>query len=160
MISFSRTFRVVAVAFALALVACGSGEAQQRARVAVENSWAATTNPGATVGAGYVTLRNAARQTDTLQSASSPRARRVELHEMSMAGGVMRMRPVEGIEVPAGGSVTLQPGGLHIMFMEIDSQFQEGERVPVTLHFERAGDVRAEFVVRPRTVAGSNGHEH
>ena len=70
----------------------------------------------------------------------------------------MRMRPVAGIDVPAGGAVSLAPGGLHIMFIDIGAQFQDGQRIPVKLTFERAGDVNTVFVARRRTHGA--GHEH
>ncbi len=155
----SRT-NVLAALAAFAVIACSPASDAQSARAAivVEDPWAAATNPGATVAGGYVTLRNPRATPDRLISASSPRADRVELHEMSMDGGMMRMRPVTGIDVPAGASATLRPGGLHIMFINIDEQFQDGQRVPVTLTFERAGNIHTVFVVRPRPVGG--GHEH
>ncbi len=128
--------------------------------IVIADPWAATTNPGASVAAGYVALRNTGAQPDRLVSASSPRARRLELHEMSMADGVMRMRPVQGIDIPAGGETSLRPGGLHIMFMDIDAAFVSGERIPVTLQFERAGAIEVEFVARPRDAQRSSGHEH
>jgi copper(I)-binding protein len=77
-----------------------------------------------------------------------------------MEGGIMRMRQVRGIDIPAGGEATLRPGGLHIMFFDIDAPFEEGQRVPVTLHFERAGELRIDFVARPRPSPGAHAHEH
>lgn len=155
----NQLIRVVAASFLLAAAfAAPESAAQQAATITIEDPWAGTTNPGATVAAGYVTVRNTGAQPDRLLSAASPRAARVELHEMSMSNGVMRMRPVDGIAIPAGGEATLQPGGLHIMFLEIDAQFVEGQRVPVTLRFERTGDVAVDFVARPRN--RSNAHAH
>lgn len=150
----------IAMLAALTVIACSPASDAQSARntIAAEDPWIAATNPGAGVGGGYVTLRNTGATADRLISASSSRAGRVELHEMSMTGGMMRMRPVAGIDVPAGGSVSLAPGGLHIMFIDIDAQFENGQRVPVTLHFEHAGAVDVVFAVRTRPVGG--GHEH
>lgn len=142
-----------------AVVFGGCSEAQQApAGIVVEDPWAATTAPGATVAAGYVTLRNTSSEPAHLVSASSPRAERVELHEMSMEGGMMRMRPVDAIVIPAGGAVTLAPGGLHIMFLDINAPFANGERIPVTLQFVN-GATEVAFVARPRG-ARSGGHEH
>jgi copper(I)-binding protein len=70
---------------------------------------------------------------------SSPRAVSVEMHEMSMDGDVMRMRAVEGVAIPAGGSVAFGPSGLHLMFTGVTAPFLEGEEIPVTLTFETAG---------------------
>ncbi|WP_167755793.1 copper chaperone PCu(A)C [Vitreimonas flagellata] len=159
---FPQKIRVVAASIMLAALALApESAAQQRVgAITIEDPWVATTNPGAEVAGGYVTLRNAGPQPDRLISADSTRAARVELHEMNMDNGVMRMRQVEGIDVPAGGVATLRPGGLHIMFFDIDAQFQEGQRIPVVLHFERAGDVRVDFVARPRLAPGAHNHEH
>lgn len=151
--------RIIAASFMLAAVwAAPESAAQQAPAITIEDPWAGTTNPGATVAAGYVTLRNAGAQADRLVSATSPRAGRVELHEMRMDHGVMRMRPVEGVAVPPGGEAVLQPGGLHIMFIEIDAQFVQGQRIPVTLRFERAGDVSITFIARPRNRSSSDVH--
>jgi hypothetical protein len=152
--------RAVAAGVVLAAFAAQPSAAQQRGGVIIENAWAATTNPGATVAAGYATLRNPGARADRLLSAQSPRARRVELHQMSMTGGVMRMTPVEAIALPAGASVTLAPGGLHFMFIDIDAQFRDGERIPVTLQFERHGDVAVVFIARPRPAEGAHSHDH
>ncbi len=109
--------------------------------IAVVDAWARATPPGAKVAAGYFTVENAGAASDRLVSASSP-AGEVALHKMSMQGGVMRMEPVAGgIVVPPGGSVTLAPGGTHAMFTGIKAPFTEHARVPLTLHFEKAGDV-------------------
>lgn len=159
---FNATLRIVAASFMLAALAFApDSAAQHRAgAVTIEDPWVATTNPGAVVAGGYATLHNHGAQADRLVSAESPRAARVELHEMSMEGGIMRMRQVRGIDIPAGGEATLRPGGLHIMFFDIDAPFEEGQRVPVTLHFERAGELRIEFVARPRPSPGAHAHEH
>lgn len=151
--------RFAAASFLLAAVVVAAPSlAQQQSAITIEDPWVATTNPGATVAGGYVVIRNTGRDADRLLSATSPRAARVELHEMTMANGVMRMRELEAVPVPAGGVATLQPGGLHIMFFDIDAPFAEGQRIPVTLQFERAGSMRVEFDARPRVRSGS--HEH
>lgn len=162
MTPFITRKRVLAALAAFAIVACAPASDAQNAagHIIVDDPWAAATNPGATVAGGYVTLRNTGAADDRLVSAASTRARGVELHEMSMASGMMRMRPVQGIDVPAGGTAALRPGGLHIMFIDIEGRYQRGQRVPVTLRFERAGAVEVEFEVRQRNAQGSSEHEH
>ncbi len=114
--------------------------------------------PGQPVGGGYVTIVNSGGQADRLVSASSPRSGTVELHEMSMKGDVMVMRPLEnGIEIPAGATVELKPGGLHLMFMKVATPFAKGDTVPVTFIFEKAGKIE---VALPVTAAGPGGHQH
>lgn len=151
--------RLLAASFALAAIvaAPNSAAGQQAGAIVVEDPWVATTNPGATVAGGYVTLRNNGAQADRLLSAESPRAR-LQLHEMSMDGGMMQMREVAGIDIPAGGAATLAPGGYHIMFLDLTAPITNGERIPVTLHFAHQGAVQVVFVARPRN--GRSGHEH
>jgi copper(I)-binding protein len=117
------------------------------AQVQVDKPWARATAPGAQVAGGYMVIRNAGAAGDRLVSASSPAAARVELHVHVNDNGVMRMRQVPGYDVPAKGTFELKPGGAHLMFMELKKPFAEGDKVPVTLKFEKAGEVKAEFAV-------------
>ncbi len=117
-----------------------------QAQVQIEKPWARATPPGAKVAGGYMTIRNAGAA-DKLVSASSPAAAKVELHVHINDNGVMKMREVPAYEVPAKGAFELKPGGAHLMFMEIKQPFKEGDKVPVTLKFEKSGDVKTEFQV-------------
>lgn len=126
-----------------ACFAAGAAHAQ----VTVEKPWLRATAPGAKVGGGYVLIRNAGAAADRLVGASSPAAARVELHTHIREGEVMKMREVRAFDVPARGSFELKPGGAHLMFMELKRPFKEGESVPVTLKFETAGELGAEFQV-------------
>lgn len=103
--------------------------------------------PGGGPGVAYLTIRGG-DAADRLVSVSSPRAAKVGLHTMLMQGDVMRMREVDAIEVPAGGTVTLAPNApLHLMLEGLTAPLKAGERVPLVLHFEKAGDRMAEAVV-------------
>ncbi len=116
--------------------------------------WARAMLPGQATAGGYLTITSKGGG-DRLLSASSPAAGKVEIHNMEMIDQVMVMRPVEGgLEIPAGGTLELKPGGLHLMFMSPSEPFREGESVPVTLQFEKAGNV--EIVLPVRTAGG--GH--
>lgn len=110
-------------------------------------------------GAGFLRLRNAGTQPDRLLSAASPIARSVELHSMVRDGDVMRMRPVQDIVIAPGQTVELRPGGLHIMMIGLSAAMNQGSRVPLTLRFERAGEVQVELAVE---AAGARGgvHDH
>ncbi len=100
------------------------------------------TLPNAPVGGGFVSIENIGTIADRLVSASSPAADVVQIHEMAMEGDVMKMRQLtDGLEIPAGETVTLAPGGLHLMFLGLKQAFVEGQTVPVTLVFEQAGSV-------------------
>lgn len=148
------------VAAALALAACGptppaapsAPEAASNAATGLQvtDAWASATPNGASVSGGYLTITNPTAEPDALIAVASPRAPRVEIHEMSMDGSVMRMRAVERIEVPAGGSVSLAPGGAHLMFIDVSAPLAVGEDAPVTLTFERAGAMEVTLPVRTR----------
>ncbi|CAD7046017.1 hypothetical protein REJC140_04036 [Pseudorhizobium endolithicum] len=113
--------------------------------------------PGQPVGGGFVTIRNTGGA-DRLVSATSAAAETVELHEMAMEGEVMKMRKLNnGIDVPAGETVELKPGGLHMMFMQVKTPFKEGDTVAVTLTFEKAGSVDIKLPVRG---AAPKAHQH
>lgn len=118
------------------------------------------TAPNAPVGGGYLTITNNGDSDDRLIAASSPAAAEVQLHEMKMEGDVMKMTELEdGIAVPAGATVTLKPGGLHLMMMGLQSQLVEGESVKVTLTFERAGTVELCLAIESPAAQGPSGHE-
>jgi copper(I)-binding protein len=118
-----------------------------QAQVQIEKPWARATAPGAKVAGGYMVIRNAGAAADRLLSASSAASAKVELHVHINEAGVMKMREVPGYDVPAKGSFELKPGGAHLMFIDIKRPFKEGEKVPVRLKFEKAGEVSAEFHV-------------
>mgnify|MGYP003576380288 CR=1 FL=1 len=136
----------------------GAGQPAKDGDVELEGAYARAMLPGQPVGGGFVTLRNGGSVDDRLISVSSPAAGTVELHEMAMQGEVMRMRKLnEGIPLPAGETVELKPGGLHLMFMQVEKPFKEGDSVPVTLTFQKAGSVD---IVLPIRAAGPAGHSH
>ena len=132
--------------------------------IAITQAWARETAPGQVNGGGFLTITNSADRPDRLVSATSPAAATVQLHSMSMDGGIMRMRELpQGIPVPAKGVVELKPGGLHIMFIGLKGPFKPGQTVMLTLHFEKAGTLHASLPVR--AVAAMNGgmdmgHDH
>ena len=117
------------------------------AQIEIENAWARATPPGAETAAGYMTIRNKSSSPDRLVRVASPLAARVEMHVHLHDGDVMRMRQVRGYDIPANGSLELKPGGGHLMFVDIERAFKEGEKVPVTLRFERAGEKKVVFNV-------------
>ena len=117
------------------------------AQVEIEMPWARATAPGASVAAGYMTIRNTGPAPDRLVAVSSPASAKVELHVHVMENNVVKMREVPGYDVPAQGSFELKPGAAHLMFMDIKRPFKEGERIPVRLRFEKAREVSAEFHV-------------
>lgn len=133
----------------------------------LEGAWVRAAPPDATVMAGFGKLANPGRMDTALVSAASQDFGRVELHAMSMDGDVMRMRKLEKIEVKAGESVELKPGGLHLMLFEPKRDLPEGSRIPLTLTLACNNRVGATAEVRS-TAAGGDGsasskesrHEH
>ena len=126
-------------------------------QIEVDQAWTRATAPGTKVAAGYMIIRNRSAAPDRLVGIASPAAARVETHVTLRDGDVARMREVKGYDVPANGSFELKPGGAHLMFVDIRQPFREGERVPATLRFEKAGEVRVEFHVGRIT---GHGHRH
>lgn len=155
-----------AIAAACTLAACGQPAEQAAepeapaasAGIEVRDAWAAQTPGGVDVSAGYLVIGNGGDADDRLLSASSPRAARVEIHEMVMEGAVMRMRPVEALVIPAHGEATLAPGGQHLMFFGVTAPFVQGETVDVRLVFETAGEVAVSLPVRQGATHGGGEH--
>ncbi|WP_196259068.1 copper chaperone PCu(A)C [Pelagibacterium limicola] len=121
------------------------------------------TLPNQPVGAGYLTITNGGETEDRLIGGSAAFAGDVQIHEMAVVNDVMNMRELpDGLAIPAGESVVLTPGGLHIMFLQLQQALVEGEPVAVTLEFANAGTVEVEFVVAPAGArempAGHHGH--
>lgn len=107
--------------------------------------------------AGYMVIMNHGTKGDVLISASSSAFKKIELHNVFRDGDVMKMQPVEGVEVPAGDTAMLAPGGYHLMLFDAVQRFKDGESFPITLTFQNAGEV--EITVNVDRRAG-NGHDH
>jgi copper(I)-binding protein len=128
----------------------------------VGHPWSRVTPKGANVAGGYLVIENKGTAPDRLIGGSSEIADRFEIHEMSMDGGVMKMRPLEkGIEIAPGKSVKFEPGGYHLMFLDLKQAPVEGKRFKGTLVFEKAGKVDIEFAVEGMGEKGDGGgHKH
>lgn len=133
--------------------------AQQAGDLLIAQPWTRAAGAHAN-GAGFLAIRNNGSAPDRLLAARSPLARVVELHTHVRDGEVMRMRPVEAIPLPPGQEVRLQPGGLHIMLIGLNAPLRQGERVPLTLVFERAGEVTVELAVESAGARGPAGQGH
>jgi len=115
----------------------------------IMHPWSRATLPGAKVAGGFVHIKNHGTQADRLIAASAEIAGKTEIHEMSVdSAGVMKMRQLaDGVEIPAGGELALEPGSFHLMFMRLTAPTKEGERFKGSLTFEKAGTIEVEFVV-------------
>jgi copper(I)-binding protein len=120
--------------------------------ISVEGAWARATLPGQTSSAAYFTIRNDGGP-DKLLSVSSTAAN-ASLHSTTMDNGVMRMRPVAGIDVPANSTVELKPGGTHVMMTGLKAPLTPGSTIPLDLKFEKSGDRHVIATVRPANGAG------
>lgn len=136
------------------------GDQANRSAISANNAWIPVPPAGAPTAAGYLTLYNHGNDADRLLAASSALAKTVSLHATLMENNVMKMRAQEAVEVPGGGMVELAPGGLHLMFVGLQRTLNEGDTVPVTLSFERAGEISVELTVKPRGAAMSHGDRH
>lgn len=135
----------------------------------IETPWTRATPGGAKMGGGYATITNSGSEADRLVAASTDASARVEIHEMGMTEGVMKMREIEGgLEIPPGETVVLEPGGFHVMFMGLNAPLKQGETIEVTLQFEKAGEIA---VMMPIAAVGAktpdgkggmdqSGHDH
>jgi periplasmic copper chaperone A len=142
--------RAWAVAFVLLLCHAGfaSPHSHEKGDIQVRHPWSRATPPGATVAVGYMEIRNNGKQPDRLIAASTPVAKRVEMHITQREGEVMRMRQVQGFDIPARERVALRSGGSHLMLVDITQPLKKGERFPMRLRFERAGELDIELEVQ------------
>ncbi len=135
--------RPIAAAAAALIALAGAAHAGD---ITVKDVYARTANQK--TGGAFMVIENAGDADDTLVEARSDVSRKVELHTHVMEDGVAKMRQVEGgIPVPAHGEALLQRGGYHVMFMGIEKPFEQGAHFPLTLVFEKAGEVTVDAVV-------------
>ncbi|MCB1638191.1 MAG: copper chaperone PCu(A)C [Thiothrix sp.] len=124
----------------------------QAGTLVISDPYTRTTPPMASVGGGFLGITNSADEADRLTGAQVDFADAVEIHEMSMTDGIMKMRKLDqGLEIPAQGRVTLEPGGYHLMFIGLGEALKAGEQHAGTLQFEKAGEVAVVFEVRDIT---------
>ena len=140
---------------AVALLAAQMAEAQL-ARAAdydvgsihISQPWSRATPKGAAAGAGYMTVTNKGTAPDRVSCVSSDASAQCQIHTMTMDDGVMKMRPVEGgLEILPGQTITLKPGGFHIMLLDLKHPLEQGQSVKATLKFDHAGTVDVEYPI-------------
>ena len=140
---------------AASLLIAGAATAQTGA-IEVTDAWARATPGKAENGAAYLTLRSPTP--DRLTGLSTPVAAKAELHAMTMEGGVMRMRPLAGVDLPAGQKVALKPGGAHIMLVGLREKLRSGQFFSLILYFEKAGTSEVTVTVAPAGAMGPASH--
>lgn len=124
--------------------------------VTITNAWAKTTVPGGKVSAAYMDIKSSAPV--KLLKAETSIAGNVEIHNMSMKDGVMEMKAVDAIDVPANKTISLKPGGYHVMLMMLAASINKGDNVPIKLTFEGAD--KKPFTVDVKAKAHEKGLSH
>lgn len=142
------------------------GQTVKAGDLVISQPWTRATAGGAKVGGGYLTIENKGTVADKLVGGSTDAAGKLEVHQMTMSDGVMKMHPVEGgLVIEPGKTVKLAPGGYHLMLVDLKHPFKQGEKVPATLEFEKAGKVEVSLDVQgigAREPAGGamTDHQH
>jgi copper(I)-binding protein len=148
---------MLAILAALAVTSARAEEVKAGDLV-ISQAWSRATPGGAKVGGGYLTIENKGGAADKLIGASADVAGNVEMHEMATVDGVMKMRPVEGgLTIEPGKTVKLAPGGYHLMMMDLKNPLKQGDKMPVTLQFEKAGKVAVTLDVQGVGAAAPGG---
>ena len=138
----------VAVAASALIGPSARAEDVKAGDLVVSQAWSRATPKGAKVGGSYLTIENKGSAPDKLIGASADVAGSVQVHEMSMTDGMMKMRQLEnGLTIEPGTSVKLAPGGYHLMMMDLKNPLKQGDKLPITLEFEKAGKVQVTFDV-------------
>jgi copper(I)-binding protein len=151
---------LLAAAFALVIVPA-SGHEYKAGSIEIKHPWSRATPKGSEVAGGYMKLINTGKEPDRLIGGSVPIAGKFEIHEMSMDGGVAKMRMLpKGIEIKPGQTVELKPGSYHLMFVGLKEPFEKGKRVKGTLQFEKAGTVEVEYAVEAVGASPKMEHDH
>jgi periplasmic copper chaperone A len=158
---FSRA--LVAFGFTLLLPFVAAAHDYKAGDLLIHHPWTRATAPGAPVAGGYAEIRNTGALPDRLVGGSFEASAQFEIHEMTMDGDVMKMAKLpNGLEIPAGATVTLKPGGLHLMFIGLKLPLAEGAKIKGSLVFEKAGKIDVEFAIEAKGAKGAEKamHDH
>lgn len=149
--------KAICILIVLVMSAAVSAHEFKAGDITIGHPYAFVSIGKARTGAGFLTLRNGGDTADALIGISSDFAVRNEIHNHTMTNGRMMMRPVEKIDIPAGATINLEPGGLHLMLMGLKAPLKLGEKRPVTLYFEKSGEVTVDLSIEARK-SGATGH--
>lgn len=155
-----RSLALAALA-ALALAGPAGAHEYKLGSLSIGHPWCRPSPPGAPTGAGYLTVTNTGKSADRLLGGTAAFADRVEIHEMSMDGSVMRMRKLgDGVEIAPGATVELKPGSFHLMFIGLKSAFVLGQKPEYTLKFAKAGELKVACSVQTPPAPPMPGMDH
>lgn len=155
--------RAIAGAILLSILSLASARAEdvKAGDLVISQAWSRATPGGAKIAGGYLTIENKGTAPDRLIGGSGDIAGKVEVHEMAMNNGVMTMRPLDkGLAIEPGKTVKLAPGGYHLMMFDLKGPLKQGEKVPVTLEFEKAGKVNLSLDVQGVGAQAPGGMDH
>jgi periplasmic copper chaperone A len=162
-----RIFKLLARLAALAaMVSCllaapARAEEVKAGDLVISQAWSRATPGGAKTGGGFLTIENKGSAPDRLVAVSGDFAGKIELHEMAVKNGVMTMRPVEnGLTIEPSKTVALAPGGYHLMMLDLKTPLKQGDKLPVTLQFEKAGTVAVTLDVQGVGAKGPAAEGH
>lgn len=157
---FSRTLTLAALAASLFAVSARADDVKAGDLV-ISQAWSRATPGGAKIAGGYLTIENKGTAADRLIGGSGDIAGKVEVHEMAMNNGVMTMRALDkGLAIEPGKTVKLAPGGYHLMMFDLKGPLKQGDKVPVTLQFEKAGKVTLSLDVQGVGAQAPGGMDH
>jgi periplasmic copper chaperone A len=143
------SFRLLTCAALLMLATPAWADDVKAGDLVITQAWSRATPNGAKAGGGYLTIENKGSAPDRLLRGSADVAGAVQVHEMSMDNGVMKMRPLDnGLTIEPGKTVKLAPGGYHLMLLDLKGSLKQGDKLPITLEFEKAGKVTVSFDVQ------------
>ena len=138
---------------ACALAAAAHAHQYSVGNLVISHPWSRPTVSGMPVGVAYLSITNNGPRQDSLISASTPAAARVEFHRSSMEAGMARMRPAGALVVGPHATITAEPGGLHLMLIDLKSPLVAGTSVPLVLHFQSAGEITVQLQIEPQDSA-------
>lgn len=149
---------LLAVALVVSSAGASLGAEVKAGDLVISQAWARATPGGAKIGGGYLSIENKGSAADRLVAVAGDVAGHIEIHEMAVTDGVMKMRPLEqGLTIEPGKTVTLAPGGYHLMMMDLKQPLKQGDTVPLTLQFEKAGKVAVTLNVEGVGAKGPGG---
>lgn len=138
---------IIALALTTTLVLSACGASSTGPKIGVEEAWARPVPAAGGNGAVFFRLINAGNEADQLVGGESPVAGAVEVHKTTMEEGVMQMEHIPSLEVPAKGEVLLEPGGYHVMLIDVSKSLKPGDTLPITLRFQKSGEMQMDVEV-------------
>ena len=149
----------ISVIFAALLAATAFAQDAKIGNITVDHPWARAT-PGAVKNSAAFMVFDNKGAADKLISVTGDVAREIQIHSMITEAGVMKMREIKALDIPANGKAELKPGGFHVMLIGLKDGLKEGEKFPLKLKFEKAGELTVVVTSERPGAQGHAGHKH